>query len=90
MIKTVPLSKEAIDEYVRFQGKLNLGKGELEAIAYCKTEKSMFATNDGRAREFARREGVFVFSLQAILKALWKKKLKSKYSIESKGLIILQ
>jgi predicted nucleic acid-binding protein len=81
-IKTVPLSKEAIEEYVRFQGKLNLGKGELEAIAYCKTGKSIFATNDERAREFAKSEGIQVFSLQAILKALWKKKLKSKGEIK--------
>ncbi len=81
-IKTVPLSKEAIDKYIRYQGSLNLGKGELEAIAYCKTEKSTFATNDGRAREFAKREGVFVFSLQAILKALWKKELKNKGEVK--------
>ena len=65
-IKTVPLSKEAIDEYVRFQGNLNLGKGELEAIAYCKTEKSTFATNDERAREFAKGEDVSIFPISFI------------------------
>ncbi|MCK4735650.1 MAG: hypothetical protein KAT65_24560 [Methanophagales archaeon] len=81
-IKTVPLSKEAIEEYARFQWSLNLGKGELEAIAYCKMEKWTFATNDGRAREFAKIEGIQVFSLQAILKALWKKKLKSKSEVK--------
>jgi predicted nucleic acid-binding protein len=82
MLKTVPLSKEAIDAYVRFQGNLNLGKGELEAIAYCKTEKCIFVTNDERARGFAMSEGIQVFSLQAILKALWKKKLKSKGEVK--------
>jgi len=81
-LKTVPLSKEAMGEYVRFQWSLNLGKGELEAIVYCKTEKCTFATNDVRAREFAKSEGIPVFSLQAILKALWKKKLKSKSEVK--------
>jgi len=81
-IKTVPLSKEAIEEYIRFQRNLNLGKGELEAIAYSKTEKCLFATNDERAREFAKSEGIQVLSLQAILKALWKKKLKSKGEVK--------
>ena len=31
---------------------------------------------------FAKSEGIQVFSLQAILKALWKKKLKSKGEIK--------
>jgi predicted nucleic acid-binding protein len=77
-IKTVPLSNQVLEEYIRLQGNFNLGRGELEAIAYCKTEKCFFATNDIKAREFARSEGVSVISLQAIIKALWKKKIRSK------------
>jgi len=80
-IKTVPLSNQALEEYGKLQEDLSLGKGELEAIAYCKTEKSIFATNDIKARKFAKREGVSVVSLQAILKALWKKKIKSKEEV---------
>lgn len=83
-VKTVPLSNEALEEYERFQHSFTLGKGELEAIsyfAYCKKEKTVFATNNIKAREFAKREGVFVISLQAILKALWKKNIKSKEGV---------
>ncbi|NLY05132.1 MAG: hypothetical protein GXZ17_03270 [Candidatus Atribacteria bacterium] len=80
-VKTVPLSKEALEEYERFQHNFTLGKGELEAIAYCKKEGAVFATNDIKAREFAKREGVFVISLQAILKTLWKKNIKSKEEV---------
>lgn len=80
-IRTVPLSNEALEEYGRFRENLSLGKGELEAIAYCKTERCIFATNDIKAREFAKREGISVISLQAILKALWKKKIKSKEEV---------
>lgn len=61
---------------------MSLGKGELESIAYCKIEKCIFATNDIKAREFAKSEGVAVISLQAILKTLWKKKIKSKDEIK--------
>jgi predicted nucleic acid-binding protein len=38
----------------------------------------MFVTNDRKARELAETEGVSVISFQALLKALWKKKLKTK------------
>jgi len=80
-VKTVPLSNEALEEYERFQHSFTLGKGELEAIAYSKKERTVFATNGIKAREFAKREGVFVISLQAILKALWKKNIKSKEGV---------
>ena len=81
-IKTVPLSNEALRGYGKLQENLSLGKGELECIAYCKVEKCIFATNDIKAREFAKQEGVSVISLQAILKALWKKKIRSKEELK--------
>jgi len=80
-IRTIPLSNKALEEYERLQENLNLGKGELECIAYCKVEKCIFATNDTKAREFAKQKGVSVISLQSILKSLWKKKIKSKEEI---------
>lgn len=80
-IKIVPLSNEALKEYGRLQKNLSLGKGELECIAYCKIEKCIFITNDVKAREFAKRKGVSVISLQAILKVLWKKKIRSKEEV---------
>lgn len=81
-IRTVPLTNHTLEEYARLQENLSLGKGELEAIAYCKTEKCIFATNDIKARQFAKCEGVSVISLQAILRALWKKKIKSKEEVK--------
>jgi len=38
-IATAPLANLALKEYERLQEKLTIGKGELEAIAYCKTER---------------------------------------------------
>ena len=81
-IATVPLANLALKEYERLQEKLTIGKGELEAIAYCKTERCIFATNDIKARKFAKSEGVSVISLQAILKAFWKKKIKSREEVK--------
>ena len=80
-VKTTPLSNEALEEYGRLQENLNLGKGELECIAYCKIGKCIFATNDVKAREFAKRKEVSVISLQSILKSLWKKKIRSKEEV---------
>jgi len=80
-IESVPLSNEVLEEYGRLQKSLSLGKGELEAIAYCKVEKCIFVTNDIKAREFAKSEGVSVISLQAVLRALWKAKIKSKEEV---------
>lgn len=81
-VKTLPLSREALEEYERLRQNFALGKGELEAIAYCKTEGCMFATNDAKARELAIKEGVTVISLQAILKALWRGNIKSKEEVK--------
>jgi len=80
-IESVPLSSDVLEEYGRLQKSLSLGKGELEAIAYCKVEKCIFVTNDIKAREFAKSEGVSVISLQAVLRALWKAKIKSKEEV---------
>lgn len=80
-IRTVPLSRAALEEYERLQENWSLGKGELECIAYCKTEKCILVTNDAKAREFAKKERISVISLQAILKALWKKKIKSRQEV---------
>lgn len=38
-IKTVSPTNESLEEYANLQNNLSLGKGELEAIAYCKIEK---------------------------------------------------
>ena len=82
-IETVPLTHKALGEYVQYRENVSLGRGELEAIAYCKTEKCVFVTNDIKARELAKSEGVSVISLQALLKAIWKKRLKTKREVKT-------
>ncbi|MCX9011619.1 MAG: hypothetical protein OIN66_10925 [Candidatus Methanoperedens sp.] len=80
-IRTITLSEDVIEEYERLK-KLTLGRGELEAIAFCKKNNCIFVTNDKKAREVAKKHGVLVLSLQAVLKAIWKKKIKSKNEVK--------
>lgn len=82
-VKTISLSKKALKEHNRLlKGERSLGKGELEAIALCKIEGYIFATNDIVARKFAEKEGVHVISLQAILRAFWKSGIKTKKEVK--------
>ena len=44
-------------------------------------EKHTFLTIDMKAREVAKKEGISVISLQAILKTLWQKRIRSKEEV---------
>lgn len=55
-IPVVPLSAAVIDERIRLQNVAVLGRGEREAIAFCKIEQALFATNDAKAGTFARAQ----------------------------------
>jgi len=78
-IGVMPLDEDSLSVFQKFFSiRRDLGKGELEAVALCKIKGYRFATNDILAREFAQEKGITVFSLQSILKSLWKGKLKSK------------
>jgi len=77
-IETVTLSPFVLKEYERLSENWTLGRGELEAISYCKSENCIFLTNDRKAQELAKKEGVRVITLQAVLRALWKTGVKTK------------
>ncbi len=81
-IRTIPLTENALLKCKQLlQERTNLGKGETEAISICKIEGYTFATNDFVARKFAKKQKVQVFSLQSILRAIWKVGLKSKEEV---------
>jgi len=83
-IPVVRLTEQAWDECERLRSSgASLGKGESEAIAACKTEGALFATNDAVARKLAQGQGVRVISLQAILRGLWLSGLRSKAEVKS-------
>lgn len=78
-IRTIPLTEKALLKLKQLhKERTNLGKGETEAIAMCKAEGYIFATNDLVARKFAKKQKIKVLSLQSILRAMWKIGLKSK------------
>ena len=50
-----------------YAGIKNLGKGELECIAVCKTRDSVLVTNDYKAIKFAETLGIIIIDLETIL-----------------------
>ena len=78
-VPVAPLTEQIWHEYERLWAlRPSLGKGELQAIAFCKAEGAFFVTNDRVARMFARDQGVQVISLQALLRGLWMSGVHSK------------
>src|SRR5262249_12349011 len=78
-VPVAPLTEQIWREYERLWAlRPSLGKGELQAIAFCKAEGALFATNDRVARGFARDQGIQVLSLQALLRGLWISGVRSK------------
>jgi predicted nucleic acid-binding protein len=79
-----PLTAQVWQEYERLWAlRSSLGKGELQAIAFCKAEGTLFVTNDGVARRFAREQGVQVLTLQAIMRGLWLSGVRSKDEVQA-------
>ena len=82
-IPVVPLTEPVWQEYERLWAMgCSLGKGELEAIAFCRVEGGLFVTNDSAARRFAQDQSVPVISLQAILRGLWLSGIRSKAEVQ--------
>lgn len=76
------LTEQAQQEYEQLWSVgSSLGKGEQEAIAFCKAEEALFATNDHAARDYAQGHGVKVISLQALLREMWVSGLYSKVQV---------
>ena len=72
------MNNEAITNYHIITQNKKLGKGECEAIAYCKSTSSLFITNDRKARETAIKFQVTAISLPALLRVLILKKIRTK------------
>ena len=71
-IPAVALSQAVVQESLRLQTRAPfLGHGEREAIAFCRMEGASFVTNDRLARMCAQEQGIVVFSLQALIRAIW-------------------
>ena len=83
-VPVVPLTTQVWQEYERLWTlRSSLGKGELEAIAFCTVEGALFVTNDTVAQKFARGHGVQVITLQALLRGLWLSGTQSKTEVRT-------
>ena len=59
----------------------SLDAGEAESIALCQSRGAALVTNDRRARNFCQAEGLEVFDLIDVLRALWKLRVCSKQKV---------
>jgi hypothetical protein len=83
-VPVAPLTEQTWQEYERsWVLRSSLGKGELQAIAFCRAEGALFATNDGVACRLARQKGVQVLTLQAILRGLCLSGVRTKAEVRA-------
>jgi predicted nucleic acid-binding protein len=83
-IPVAPLTTQVWQEYERLWTlRSSLGKGELEAIAFCKVKGALFVTNDAVAQKFARDHDVQVITLQALLQGVWLSGTQSKTEVRT-------
>jgi len=61
----------------------SLGRGELEAIAVCKSRSCVFSSMDRSALRVAESMGIETLELHSILFALWKSGMKSKDDVKA-------
>lgn len=81
-IPVVSLTARSWQEYERtWEAETALGRGELEAVAFCSVEEAVFTTNDYAAQTLARSRGVRTVSLQAILRGLWVSGMRDKAEV---------
>lgn len=81
-VPVASLSEQVQQEYEQlWSAGSPLGKGELEAIAFCKTEGALFATNDHAARDYAQGQGVKALSLQTLLREMWLSGMRNKAQV---------
>ena len=88
------LSRQEQQLLEKIYSSMNLGLGESECIALCKTKNAVFVTNDRKAGEMAEQIGVSVIDLETILYSLKdlmdKNQLKQLVTdIESKDRVII-
>jgi len=60
----------------------SFGPGEAESIAICIRRKAIFLTNDKRARNYCQKNGIEVYDLILLLRALWRKKVVSQQKVQ--------
>ncbi len=78
-LKLLALTAEEVVRRLKLPSTLD--NGEAESITLCQTRGAAFLTNDRRARNFCAAEGIEVFDLIDILRALWKLRVCSKRKV---------
>lgn len=80
-VQSTSMTEDETLKYHSFLTSTGLGKGELQCISVCSSRALPFITNDRKAKNFAREQGVKVWDIPDILKALWISGIKSKEEV---------
>jgi predicted nucleic acid-binding protein len=75
-IRIIPLTAEEITAKQTLP--TSLGSGDAECVILCRRRGDTLLTNDRRVRNLCRTEGVEVFDLPQLLRALWENGILSK------------
>ena len=59
----------------------SFGVGDAECVIICQTRNDTLLTNDRRVRNFCRAEGIAVYDLPQLLRALWENGILSKQRV---------
>ena len=78
-LKLFALTAEEVMQRLRLP--TSLGSGEAESIVLCQSRRAAFVTNDRRARNFCLSEGIEVFDLIEVLRALWRLDVCTKQQV---------
>lgn len=76
-----PIEKETIEFQEILLKNPKLGRGELEAIALCKSRGYAYAAIDMKSLKFAESLNIVVFPIDVILRLLWIENVISKAEV---------
>lgn len=79
----VPEKKEVIEYQKLLLQRIDLGRGELEAMVICKNRGCLFSSMDSRALRFAEEYKVRTLTMHSILRALWESNILSRKEVRS-------
>ena len=73
-LEIISLNEEEYREYIiSLKNERYLHKGELQGIIICKHRNGIFLTNDKKAKNFCKSNGILYFDIKGILRTLFLK-----------------
>jgi len=76
------LSEDEFSEFIRLANdERYLHSGELQGIVLCRNRDGVLLTNDRKAKNFCKRDGIAYFDIKGILRAFYKERVLKEEEI---------